>query len=139
MTMNRSAAAATIFSRKWAPPPPLISQPSGGDLVGPVDRDVESVDSLERPDVDAELPGVPLGRGRGGDAVDRELARGESREQEGDRGAGSEAHLRPVLDELGGRCLGRGSLLGVGRQTRPARKGNLSDSPGRVRTCYEAV
>ena len=29
MTMNRSAAAATIFSRVCAPPPPLISQPSG--------------------------------------------------------------------------------------------------------------
>ena len=29
MTTKRSAAAATIFSRRWAPPPPLISQPSG--------------------------------------------------------------------------------------------------------------
>ena len=29
MTTKRSAAAATIFSRRWAAPPPLISQPSG--------------------------------------------------------------------------------------------------------------
>ena len=29
MTTKRSAAAATIFSRVWAPPPPLTSQPSG--------------------------------------------------------------------------------------------------------------
>src|SRR5579875_1666632 len=29
ITTNRAAAAATIFSRVWAPPPPLTSQPSG--------------------------------------------------------------------------------------------------------------
>ena len=35
ITTNRSAAAATIFSRVWAPPPPLTSQPSGATWSAP--------------------------------------------------------------------------------------------------------
>ena len=112
MTMNRSAAAATIFSRKCAPPPPLISQPSGATWSAPSIAMSRRSTLVERPDLDVELPSVPLGLRRGGDAVDRELARGERREQEGDRGAGSEPHLRPILHELGG-GLGGHPLFGV--------------------------
>jgi hypothetical protein len=35
MTTNRSAAAATTFSRVWAPPPPFTSQPSGATWSAP--------------------------------------------------------------------------------------------------------
>ena len=61
ITMKLSAAAATIFSRVWAPPPPLTSQWSGSDLVGAVDRDVEPIELVEGLHRDAELRGVPLG------------------------------------------------------------------------------
>ena len=41
ITTKRSAAAATIFSRVCAPPPPFTIQPSRGDLIGAVHREVE--------------------------------------------------------------------------------------------------
>ena len=76
ITTNSSAVAATIFSRVWAPPPPLTSQRSGRDLVGAVDRDVEAVELVEVLDRDAELAGLLLGRHRGGDAADVLQTRG---------------------------------------------------------------
>ena len=35
ITTNRSAAAATIFSQEWVPPPPLMSQPEGATWSAP--------------------------------------------------------------------------------------------------------
>ena len=102
MTTKRSAAAATIFSRRWAPPPPLISQPSGRHLVGAVDRDVEPLQLAELLDRDAQLARLFLGCDRGGDAADPASSprRGDRRQQVGDGRAGAEADRHPVLDQL---------------------------------------
>ena len=63
MTTKRSAAAATIRSRVCAPPPPLTSQPTGVDLVGPVDGEVEPIQLAERRHVEPVGTGRLLGRG----------------------------------------------------------------------------
>ena len=54
MTMKRRAAIAIAFSRKSAPPPPLVSDPVGSHLIGPVDCNVDGA-AHERNDGDAEL------------------------------------------------------------------------------------
>src|ERR1700743_1852027 len=56
MTTKRSAAAATIFSRRWAPPPPLISQPSG------VTSSVPSIAMSRRPSWSKSSTGIPSER-----------------------------------------------------------------------------
>ena len=69
MTTKRSAAAATIFSRVWAPPPPLTSQRSGATWSAP------SIAMSSRSSLSNGSTGSPssragsLGRGRGGDAA----------------------------------------------------------------------
>ena len=60
MTIMRCEAAATIFSRSSAPPPPLISVEIGVDLVGAVDGEVELRRLLERRQRHAELHGKAL-------------------------------------------------------------------------------
>ena len=114
MTTNRAAAAATIFSRRWAPPPPLISQPSG------VTWSVPSIAMSRFSRLPNSSTGMPrparlfLGRDRGRDAADAvEPARGERRQQVGDRRAGPEPDRHSVLDQLRG-GLGGESLLVVG-------------------------
>ena len=47
MQTNRCEAAATIFSRVSAAPPPLISTPCGGRLVGAVDIEIEIARGIE--------------------------------------------------------------------------------------------
>ena len=84
ITTNRSAAAATIFSRVWAPPPPLTSQPSGAIWSAPSIAMSSRSSRVERLDREPELAGRLLGRDRGRDAADLELARGERRQQVGD-------------------------------------------------------
>ncbi len=119
MTTKRSAAAATIFSRRWAPPPPLISQPSGVDLVGAVDRDVEPLQLAELLDRDAQLARLFLGGDRGGDAADvADPAGRDRRQQVGDRRSGAQPHGHPVLDQLR-RRFGGDALLGVDAITAP--------------------
>ena len=112
ITTKRSAAAATTFSRVCAPPPPLMTQLSGIDLVGAVDRDVEPVELLERLDREPERAGGDLGGDRGGDAAQRQPAAGERRQQRGDGRAGAEADpaRRPRSARRG---LGRGALVGL--------------------------
>ena len=48
ITAIRIEAAATIFSRRSAPPPPLMSRRSRVDLVGAVDRQIEFRQFLQR-------------------------------------------------------------------------------------------
>ena len=113
MTTKRSAAAATIFSRRWAPPPPLISQPSGVTSSVPSIAMSSRSQRVELLDRDAQLARLLLGRDRGGDAADAaEAAAGDRRQQVGDGRAGAEADRHPVLDQLR-RRLGRDPLLVV--------------------------
>ena len=90
ITTKRSAAAATIFSRVWAPPPPLTSQPSGATWSAPSIAMSSAVERVERLDREPELARLLLGRDRGRDAADLEAARGERRQQVGDGRAGAE-------------------------------------------------
>ena len=76
MTTKRSAAAATIFSRRWAPPPPLISQPSGVTWSVPSIAMSSLPQRAEPLDRDAQLARLFLGRHRGGDAADAADAAG---------------------------------------------------------------
>ena len=63
-----------------------LDEPAGGvDLVGPVDRDVQLAEGVERLDVESERPGGLLGGRRRGRAAQGQAALGERREQEGDR------------------------------------------------------
>ena len=111
MTTNRSAAAATIFSRVWAPPPPLISQPSGAIWSAPSiamsSRSMPSNGST----AEAELAPSLLGRDRRGDAADVEFAGGESGEEVGDGGPGPQPDQHPALDQLGGGLGGEPLLV----------------------------
>ena len=92
MTTKRSAAAATIFSRRWAPPPPLISQPSGVTWSVPSIAMSSRSQLAELLDRDAQPARLFLGRDRGGDAADAaQAARGDRRQQVGDGRAGARA------------------------------------------------
>ena len=96
ITTKRSAAAATIFSRVCAPPPPLTSQPLRVDLVGAVDRDVEPLERRRRPRRQgrARAPACSVAaRSRRSAAV--ESALGERGQQVGDRRPGAEADRMP--------------------------------------------
>ena len=111
--MKRSAAAATIFSRRWAPPPPLISQPSG------VTWSVPSIAMSSRASSLNSSTGIPRPRACSSVATEvatqripLEAAGGDRRQQVGDGGAGAEADGHPVLDQLC-RRLGGESLLRV--------------------------
>ena len=119
MTTKRSAAAATIFSRRWAPPPPLISQPSG------VTSSVPSIAMSSRVELSNSSTGMPSSRACS--SVATEVAtqrmplrprRGDRRQQVGDRRAGPQADGHPVLDQLR-RRLRRQPLLGVRLAHRP--------------------
>ena len=127
MTTKRSAAAATIFSRRWAPPPPLISQPSG------VTWSVPSIAMSSRSSSLNSSTGMPSSRACS--SVATEVAtqrmplrprRGERRQQVGDGRAGAEADRHPVLDQLR-RRLGGEPLLVVGR--------HAAHSTGRAGLC----
>ena len=113
MTTNRSAAAATIFSRAWAPPPPFTSQPDGRDLVGAVDGNVEAIESVELLHLDPELARRPArGGARSRHTKGFKPAVGQGRQQVGHGRAGAQPDARAVLDEHG-RRLGREPLLGL--------------------------
>src|SRR5205823_14806500 len=71
------------------------------DLVGAVDRDVETVERVERLDRQTEPARRLLRPERRGDAADPQVPRRESREEEPDRRAGAETDGHSVLDELG--------------------------------------
>ena len=96
MTTKRSAAAATIFSRVWAPPPPLTSQPSGATWSAPSiamsRRSSPSNGSTASPSSRAAV----LGRDRGGDATDAQLALGQRGKQVGDRAARAQSDEHAV-------------------------------------------
>ena len=114
MTTKRSAAAATIFSRRWAPPPPLISQPSG------VTWSVPSIAMSSRSSSLNSSTGMPSSRACSSVATEvatqrmsAQTASGDRRQQVGDGRAGAEADGHPVLDQLR-RRLGGEALLVVG-------------------------
>ncbi len=124
MTTKRSAAAATIFSRRWAPPPPLISQPSG------VTWSVPSIAMSRRFSSLNSSTGMPSSRACSSVATEvatqrmpLEPAGGDRRQQVGDGRAGAEADRHPVLDQLR-RRLGGDPLLVVGSP--PARDSMLA-------------
>ena len=113
MTTKRSAAAATIFSRRWAAAAALDQPAVGRHLVGAVDRDVEPPQAVEVLDRDPQLARLFLGRDRGGDAADAaDAAAGDRRQQVGDGRAGAEPDGHPVLDQLR-RRLRRDPLLRI--------------------------
>ena len=118
MTTKRSAAAATIFSRRWAAAAALDQPAVGGHLVGAVDRDVEPLAGWLN-----SSTGMPSSRACS--SVATEVAtqriplrprRGDRRQQVGDGRAGAEPDGHPVLDQLR-RRLRRDPLL------RPSRAG----------------
>ena len=121
--MNRSAAAATIFSRRVGRAPALDEPAVGRDLVGAVDRQIETVERVERLDMDAELACSGLGTRRRRDAAQRQPAPRERGEEVRDRRAGSQAHGHPVFDEL---CRSLGSQLLLAPD---AHRGIVSRSP----------
>ena len=113
MTTKRSAGAATIFSRVWAPPPPLTSQRSGAIWSAP------SIAMSRRSSHRRARSGCPSSRACCSVAAEVATQRrsaqapvGERGQQVGDGGAGPEADRHPVLDQLRG-GLGRQLLLGV--------------------------
>ena len=70
------------------------------DLVGAVDRDVQSLEPIERLHPQPERAGVGLGLDRGGDAAEiRQLSGREQRQQAGDGPAGAEADRHTGLDQ----------------------------------------
>ena len=75
--MKRSAAAATIFSRTWAPPPPFTSQPSGAIWSAPSIARSSLLDVREGLHRNAELARLLLGRDRRRDGPDLQLALGQ--------------------------------------------------------------
>ena len=109
ITTNRSAAAATIFSRVWAAPPPFTSHPAGSTWSAPSIAMSSRSRRVERLDREPELAGRRLGLRRGRDAADVEPPLGQRGEEVGDRRAGPEPDRHAVLDELGGEL--RGALL----------------------------
>ena len=62
ITTNWSAAAATIFSRVWAPPPPLTSHPDGSTWSAPSIAMSSREMPSNGPDRDALGPGQRLRR-----------------------------------------------------------------------------
>ena len=114
MTTNRSRRRGDDLLPQVGAAAALDQPAVGRDLVGPVDRDVEALEAAELLDRDAQPPRLFLGRDRGRDAADAvEAARGERRQQVGDRRAGAEPDRHSVLHELGG-GLGGEALLVVG-------------------------
>ena len=112
MTTKRSAAAATIFSRVWAPPPPFTTQRSAATWSAPStarSRRGERVLAGERLDAEPERERGLLGRGRRGDAAQLEAAWRERFEKQRRGRAGAETDRHSVLDErrrgLGGEPL----------------------------------
>ena len=96
----RAEAAATIFSRSSAPPPPLIRVRSGRDLVGAVDGQVELGRLVERGQRHAEPLGLGARRLRGRHADDVEAGAHPLGQQldemlGGRAGAEAEPHARP--------------------------------------------
>ncbi len=109
------AAAATIFSRTWAPPPPLISQPAGSTWSAP------SIAMSSSPTSSSVPTGRPSSRAAvsvaGEVATQRSPsrpARCQRRQQVRDGRAGAETDAHPILDERGG-GFGGGALLACRR------------------------
>ena len=116
MTTKRSAAAATIFSRRWAPPPPLISQPSG------VTSSVPSIAMSSRSRESKSSTGMPSPRACSSVATEVATQRrsvSPRRARAGSRWATVEPvpspTRHPALDQLG-RRFGGEALLVVGAQ-----------------------
>ena len=65
ITIMRSEAAATIFSRSSAPPPPLIRLSARIHFIGAVDGEVEPVDLVQRGQRNFAGFGLDAGRFRG--------------------------------------------------------------------------
>ena len=103
ITAMRAEAAATIFSRRSAPPPPLISLSLRIDLVGAVDRQIELGHLVERRQRDAEAVRLRERRLRGRDAArfspPATFSPSEIDEMACGR-AGAEAEPHAGLDEL---------------------------------------
>ena len=119
MTTKRSAAAATIFSRRWAPPPPLISQPSG------VTWSVPSIAMSSRSSSLNSSTGMPSSRACSSVATEvatQRIPLSPRAAIAGSRWAtvepGPEPDGHPVLDQLR-RGLGGDSLLVVGSHGAP--------------------
>jgi hypothetical protein len=85
---------ATIFSRVWAPPPPLIRFSWPVDLVGAVEGQVEMPDLVRRQDAEAQLRRqLPRSlRGRGAGDVGLALPEGDDRVVNGGARAETDAH-----------------------------------------------
>ena len=113
ITTKRSAAAATIFSRVCAPPPPLTSQRSGATSSAPSIARSRRVRVSNDSTGEAELARLLLGRRAGRDAAQvAQAALGQGGEEEVDGRAGPEPEAHAVLDErrrLGGRRPLRGA------------------------------
>ena len=69
-TTNARAASATAFSRKSAPPPPLIERPVFRDFIRAVDRDVDRL-VAERHEADTEIATHAFRLPRRGDGAQR--------------------------------------------------------------------
>ncbi len=115
ITIMRADAAATIFSRSSAPPPPLIRRQVGRDLVGAVDRQVELGRLVERRQRNAKPLGLRARRLRGRHRDDVEagahaLAQQLDEMPRGRAGAEPEPHARAhEFDRAGG----GGTFLGL--------------------------
>ena len=100
MTTKRSAAAATIFSRVWAAPPPLTNQPSG---------EIWSAPSMVRSNRSIPVKALhPQAHSRAararfagrGDTADVERPARQGGEEERHRRTGAEPHGHAVLDQI---------------------------------------
>ena len=130
MTTKRSAAAATIFSRVCAPPPPLTSQPSGATWSAP---SIAMSSRSSASNGSTESPSSRAARSVAGEVATQrmlEAAVGERRQQVGDRRAGAQSDRHAVLDQLRG-GLGGGALLAIDGGS-GATAGNLRGPSGRA-------
>ena len=105
MTTMRFDAAATIFSRSSAPPPPLISRRDGIEFVGPVHRQVEFRRLIERGQAQTPFFGLEARALRGGNADDlKAVARlfADAIDEMGGGRAGAEAEPHAGANQSGG-------------------------------------
>src|SRR3972149_6363556 len=77
-----------------------LDEPSvGGDLVGPVDGDVQAIEVVERLDREPERTRQLLRARRGGDTADVQPTGGQGLEEAVDRRAGAEPDDHPLPPE----------------------------------------
>ena len=108
MTTKRSAAAATIFSRVWAAPPPFTSHPSGEIWSAPSMAMSKPVDAVEG--LDSEHPTPRAASSVRGEVATQRMSsdRRARAGRGGHRRTGAEPHGHGVLDQL---CGGLGGEL----------------------------